>query len=187
MQFVRRLQTELHDALADAKMHDAKLHLRLLAALVNASVVVPSSLVAVLRQLLSAAAEAEDQNGKVCLPRIAENVALMATPRHTQDCFMWLVMSTLPWCSMLFDRCSDDVSSIMEQLEGYMAARPKVHCGSIARPDTHRRRTPSIRQVSAYKSPLAVITNDEVCRAASRFAEQLHLIPSLCRAATQWS
>lgn len=119
--FVERLSNELHTAIATAQMHTAKLLLRLLAELVNACVVAPSCLVNVLKQLIQAADDAaDDQNSK--------------------DFWIWLAISTLPWCSELCERFGDDVSGFMEQLQGHMAARPKV---------------------SAYKSALATIANDE--------------------------
>jgi len=119
-QFVQRLSREMHAAISDVEMNTVKLQLRLLASLVNAGVVLASSLVSVLNQFLAAADDADDQNGK--------------------DCWTWLVLNTLPWCSKLFDRNGDDITSIVERLEGFMSARPSI---------------------SAFNSALAVIANDE--------------------------
>ena len=64
-QFVQRLSREMHAAISDVEMNTVKLQLRLLASLVNAGVVLASSLVSVLNQFLAAADDADDQNGKV--------------------------------------------------------------------------------------------------------------------------
>merc|ERR1711904_86894 len=60
--FMRRLSDEMGAAIKGSKIHTAKLLLRLLAEMVNASVVVPSSFVTFLKQLTTASEKADSAN-----------------------------------------------------------------------------------------------------------------------------